>query len=316
MEYRYLGTTGIKVSEVGFGAWAIGGDAWGEVRDQDSIAAIRQAMDLGVTLIDTADVYGDGRSEQVVAAAIEGRRDDVVLSTKGGLMGHHRDPARAAVYGSPDKVLAALDASLRRLRTDHLDVYWCHIWWDHPEETEAFLTAFERMKRDGKVRAVGASTDNVDHLRHYAADGGIDAVQLDYSIVDRVPEVEVLPYAESCGLGVVVRGPLGKGLLTGKFSSESTFPPGDIRAHWPEDPAFRSDLEKVDGLRGLVQGDDTLGQLAIRFVLDHPAVTAAIPGAKTPAQAVENARASRRPLLTEHERSRIDAVAPSPAHRT
>jgi len=313
MEYRDLGTTGIQVSEVGFGAWAIGGDAWGEVDDRNSVAAIRQALELGVTFIDTADVYGDGRSEQLVAEAIHGRRQEVVLSTKGGLMGHHRDPARDPVYHRPEKVLDALDASLRRLRTDHLDVYWCHIWWDKPEETEAFLVAFDRMKRDGKVRAVGVSTDDIAHLKHYGREGGIDAVQVDYSILNRAPEVDVLPYAGSHGLGVVVRGPLGKGLLTGKFSAQSTFTAGDIRASWPDDPAFRYNLEKVDALRALAEGDGTLGQLAVRFVLANPAVSVAIPGAKTPAQAVENALASRRPLLSDKVRSRIDAVAPSPA---
>ncbi|HSH21183.1 MAG TPA: aldo/keto reductase, partial [Candidatus Caenarcaniphilales bacterium] len=272
MEYRTLGKSGIRVSEVGFGAWAIGGDAWGEVDDRDSVAAMERAVELGVNFIDTADVYGNGRSEELVAEATRSRRHELVLSTKGGLMGHHRDPAREPVYDRPEKVIEALEASLRRLETDYVDVYWCHIWWDKHEETEAFLVAFDRLKREGKVRAVGVSTDSIEHLRHYDRDGGIDAVQVDYSILNREREYDILPYAQAHGLGVVVRGPLAKGLLTGKFSAASMFNRGDIRESWTNDPSFRANVERVDRLRPLATEDRTLGQLAIRFVLSHPAV--------------------------------------------
>src|SRR5215213_120768 len=120
MEYRDLGTTGMRVSEIGFGAWAIGGDAWGPVEDTDSLAAMERAMELGINFIDTADVYGDGRSESLVAKAIKGRRDEVILSTKGGLMGHHRDPEREPVYDRPEKIVEACEASLRRLKRSWL----------------------------------------------------------------------------------------------------------------------------------------------------------------------------------------------------
>jgi aryl-alcohol dehydrogenase-like predicted oxidoreductase len=310
MEHRELGRSGIKVSEVGFGAWAIGGDDWGPVEDADSVAAMEQALGLGVNFIDTADVYGDGRSESLVARVIERRRrEEVVLSTKGGLMGHHRDPEREPVYDRPEKVVGALEASLRRLGTDHVDVYFCHIWWDKHEETEAFIEAFERLKRDGKVRAVGVSTNDLDHIKHFHRDGGLDVVQLDYSILNREPEREVLPYLEEHGIGAVVRGPLRMGLLTGKFSGETTFPDGDVRAGWPEEPWFRESLEKVERLRPLTDGR-TLGQLALRYVLEHPAVSVAIPGAKTPAQAEVNAAASTRPLLSEEDLRAIQDVAP------
>jgi len=233
MEYRDLGRTGLRVSEIGFGAWAVGGDAWGPVEDAESLAAMERAMELGINFLDTADVYGDGRSESLVAKAIRGRRDEVVLSTKGGLMGHHRDPQRGPVYDRPEKVVDALEASLGRLETDHVDVYFCHIWWDTPEATEAFIEAFDRLKRDGKVRAVGVSTNDLDHIRHFDRDGGLDVVQLDYSILNREPEREFLPYLEERGLGVLVRGPLRMGILTGKFSQDTTFADGDIRRDWP-----------------------------------------------------------------------------------
>jgi aryl-alcohol dehydrogenase-like predicted oxidoreductase len=309
VEYRELGRSGIRVSEIGFGAWAIGGDAWGPVEDADSVAAMERALELGVNFIDTADVYGDGRSESLVARVIEGRRrEEVVLSTKGGLMGHHRVPEREPVYDRPEKVIEACEASLRRLGTDHVDVYFCHIWWDKQEETEAFIEAFERLKGDGKVRAAGVSTNDLDHIKHFNRDAGLDVVQLDYSILNREPEREILPYLEERGIGVVVRGPLRMGLLTGKFSAETTFPDGDVRAGWPEEEWFRESLEKVERLRPLEDGR-TLGQLALRYVLQHPAVSVAIPGAKTPAQAEANAAASRRPLLSEEDLRAIQDVA-------
>ncbi len=311
MEYRALGRTGIRVSEIGFGAWAIGGDAWGPVEDAQSIRAMERALELGVNFIDTADVYGDGHSEELVGQVIAGRRDDVVVSTKGGLMGHHRDPEREPVYDRPDKVIDAFEASLRRLGTDYIDVYWCHIWWDRHEETEAFIEAFDELKRDGRARAVGISTDSIDHLRHFNRTGVIDAVQLDYSILNRKGESDVLPYAQEHGLGVVIRGPLFKGLLTGKFSVESTFAPGDVRHGWPEEPWYAESVEKVDRLRALENEDQTPGQLALRFVLSHRAVSVAIPGAKDPGQVEKNVAASRRPLLSAEELRDIDATAPA-----
>lgn len=313
MNYRKLGKTGIDVSEIGFGAWAIGGDAWGPVEDENSIKAMERAIDLGITFIDTADVYGDGRSESLVAQVLKGRRDKLTVSTKGGLMGHHRDPKQGAVYDRPAKVIEAFNASLRRLETDYIDVYFCHIWWDNDQETDAFLQAFDRLKRDGKVRAVGVSTDGIEHIQHYNRNGGLDVVQLDYSILNRNPEKEVLPYLQEQQIGVVVRGPLKMGLLTGKFSTESTFPEGDIRQNWPKEQWFQESLRHVDGLRPLEGPEQTLGQLALRFVLSHAAISVAIPGAKTPEQVEQNAGASRRPLLKEEECRLIDQVTLVPA---
>lgn len=310
MQYRRLGTTDIEVSEIGFGAWAIGGDAWGPVEDQQSIAAMRRAMELGVTLIDTADVYGDGRSERLVGQAIKGNRNGVVISTKGGLLAHHRDPELDPVYDRPEKVMAAFDASLGRLGTDYVDVYWCHIWWDNPQETEAFLVAFEDLKRSGKARAVGVSTDNIDHLRHFNQDGGIDAVQLDYSILNRKPESDLLPYAADHGLGCVVRGPLHKGFLSGKFTTDTAFGAGDIRQSWPGEPWYPAALESVERLRAIVETGQTLTQLALQFVLSRTAVSAAIPGAKTELQVEENVAASRWPLVSDDHLAAIHSLRP------
>ena len=310
MHYRRLGTTDIEISEIGFGAWAIGGDAWGPVDDQRSVAAIRRAMELGVTFIDTADVYGDGRSERLVGQAIKGNRENVVISTKGGLMGHHRQPELDPVYDRPEKVVDALDGSLRRLGTDYVDVYWCHIWWDKHEETEAFLVAFEELKRSGKARAVGVSTDSIDHLRHFNQDGGIDAVQSDYSILNRKAESDVLPYAAEHDLGCVVRGPLYKGFLSGKFTPDTAFAEGDVRQSWPSEPWYPAALDSVERLRRVAPAGQTLTQLALQFVLAHPAVSSAIPGAKDEAQVEENVGASRSQALSQEDLSVIRALPP------
>ena len=313
MEYRELGRTGIEVSEIGFGAWAIGGDAWGPVEDEASLAAMRHALEVGVTFIDTADVYGDGHSEELVAQVIRGRRDDVIVATKGGLMGHHRDPSGPPVYDRPEKVREALEHSLRRLGTDHVDLYFDHIWWDTHAETEAFIAALAQLKDEGKARAVGVSTNDLAYIQHFATGGGLDIVQLEYSILNRTAEREILPYLHERGVGVVVRGPLQKGLLTGKFTADTTFPDGDIRAEWPSQDWYQADLQRVEGLRVLEREGQSMGQLALRFVLDHPAVSSAIPGGKSPEQVAANAAASVRPLLSAQERRLIDQVAPPPS---
>lgn len=311
MEYRKLGRTDIEVSEIGFGAWAIGGDAWGPVEDESSIAAMRRALEVGINLIDTADVYGDGHSEELVGQVIKGRREQVIVSTKGGLMGHHRDPKGTPVYDRPERVREALENSLRRLGTDYVDVYFDHIWWDRHEETEAFMEALAQLKQEGKARAVGVSTDDLAYVQHFNRGGVVDVVQLDYSILNRTAEGGILPYAQEHAIGVLVRGPLNKGLLAGKFTPDTSFPEGDIRRSWPEEDWYRETLEKVERLRPLERDGQSMSQLALRFVLSHPAVSAAIPGAKTPRQVDDNAGASVRPLLSDEDLRLIDEVVPS-----
>jgi myo-inositol catabolism protein IolS len=310
MNYRNLGKSGIEVSEIGFGAWAIGGDAWGPVVDSQSIHAMNRALELGINFIDTADVYGSGHSETLVAKVIKGKRENIIVSTKGGLWGHHRDPKGIPVYDRPEKIVEACEASLRRLETDYIDVYFCHLWWDKHEETEAFMRAFEILKRDGKIRAAGVSTENFDYIKHFNRDSGIDVIQMDYSILNRSTEKALLPYAQEHEIGVVVRGPLKMGVLTGKFSRNTIFPEGDIRKNWPTEHWFQDSLEKVDRLRKLENDDRKLGQVALRYVLNHPAVSSAIPGAKTTEQVEANASASVRPLLSEEDQQLINEVAP------
>jgi aryl-alcohol dehydrogenase-like predicted oxidoreductase len=268
---------------------------------------MNHAFELGVNFFDTADVYGNGHSEKLVAQVLKGKRDKIILSTKGGLMGHTRKPE--PIYDRPEKVIRAFEDSLRRLETDYIDVYFCHIWWHLESETAAFLEAFDKLKQDGKVRAVGVSTDDFNYLKTFNRNQSIDVLQVDYSILNRAAEKEILPYCQEENIGVVVRGPLQKGLLTGKFTKDTLFTGNDVRQHWDR-KWFEENVEKVEKLKSLATKERTLGQVALQFVLSHPAVSVAIPGAKTTVQVEQNVGASVRPLLYEEEIRYINEICP------
>jgi myo-inositol catabolism protein IolS len=307
VERRSLGRSGIGVSVIGMGGWAIGGDAWGPVDDRESLDAIACALERGITFFDTADVYGRGHSESLLGRALRGRRDDVVICTKVGLWDSHAD-VKPNIYSNPESIVRCCEASLRRLGTDWIDVYLCHLWWD--ENVEAFLEAFEHLQRAGKIRSYGVSTDNGGHLRHFDQHGTCAVVQVEYSLFNRAAEREVLPYCRERDIGVIVRGPLYKGLLTGKFDTSSTFPEGDLRQGWPNEPWFLEALGLVEQLSVLEQGDRDLAQVALRFVLDQPGVHTAIPGAKTRGQVDANVRAAGASLGEEDLRL-IEELAPA-----
>ena len=209
MQYRMLGKTGLKVSEVSIGLWAIGGDAWGPVNDQDSLAAMQKAWELGVNFFDTADVYGRGRSEGLVAQFLKNvPRDKIYIATKVGLW--RKGGERPNPYTDPAMVIEECEASLQRLGIDYIDVYQDHLWWD--ENTEVFATAFLKLKEQGKIRFGGVSTNDFNYIRHFdEAMGGMDTLQIDYSFLNRHPEQDALPYCQEQNIGVIVRGPLAMG---------------------------------------------------------------------------------------------------------
>lgn len=305
MRYRTLGKTGLEVSEVSLGLWAVGGDAWGPVEDEESLAAMRSAHELGVNFFDTADVYGRGRSEELLATFLASvPRDQVYVATKVGLWrGREPNP-----YTDEQMVIEDCEASLQRLGVEQVDVYQDHVWWD--ENAEVFAGALRRLKEQGKVRFVGLSANDFDYVRHFDdAIGGMDTLQLDYSLLNREPEREVLPYCQEHGIGVIVRGPLAMGKLTGKFNADTTFAEGDIRADWvkgEQREKFLRDLDLVERLSFLAEGR-TMAQAALAYVLAHPAVSTTIPGAKRPQQVADNVAASDRPL-NEQELARIAEV--------
>ena len=307
---RRLGKSGIEVSVVGTGLWAVGG-GWGPVDDKNALAAIDASLEAGVNFFDTADVYGDGHSEELLGKAMRGRRERFIVATKIGWVGYDGEKNRSQ-YHTVDKLVAGVEASLRRLQTDYVDVIQDHIFYREPN-TDIFLEGFRKLQRDGKVRAYGLSTSDFAFIKEFNSDGQCATLQIDYSIFNRTAEQEIFPYCEKNSIGVIVRGALAMGILTGKFTPETRFPDGDFRQNWHEKPderrVFLDDLDKVEQLRALTDGR-TLSQLALRFVIDHPAVTTVIPGARSAEQARENVRAGLFPSLTKDERRRIDSIIP------
>ncbi len=295
MEYRILGKTGWKVSTVGFGAWGIGGQ-WGVVSDDDAITAMEAALDAGVNFFDTADAYGEpsGRSEELVGRVLKRCRDKVFIASKVGNFA--RRFGYPLSFDSPMHVTLCCEATLHRLGADYLDLYQCHL--GDCTKPDVFLEAFTDLKRRGKIRAFGISTDRADVLRAFDRNGDCASCQADYSLLNRKAEAELLPLCAERGVGVIVRGPLAKGLLTGKFTAHTVF--GDsVRRGWNEGEGraqYLARLEVANKLRVLDRESRPPGHVALQFVLAHPAVTTAIPGAKNRAQAAANARAGDKGL--------------------
>lgn len=313
MNERPLGSgTGLSVSVIGLGLWAAGGDEWGTSEDRASLDAVETALKAGVNFFDTADVYGSGHSEDLLGQAMRGRRDEFIVATKIGWTGYD-DEADRSRYDDVASLVEGVESSLERLGTDHVEVIQCHI--DHPEpNTPVFIEGFRKLKEDGIVKAWGVSTSDLEHLKQFNADGDCDVLQTDYSILNRTAEQEIFPYCQENGIGVIVRGPLAMGLLTGKYSASDTFPDGDFRRAWIEDPEqneqFLRDLEVVDRLREVVSEDGSMARFALRFAMSHPAVSTVIPGARNESQARANAQAASEPLLSATELKSVDRLVP------
>ena len=311
LEKRLLGKSGLAVTAMGIGLWAMGGSDWGPADDDDSLAAIEAALDAGINFFDTADVYGGGHSEEVLGRAMKGRRDRFIVATKIGWIGFDGRRGRTA-YDTVDRLIAGVESNLRRLGTDHVDVIQSHISFRDPT-MEVFLEGFHRLQQAGKVRAYGVSTSDFDYLKVFNTGNLCATLQIDYSILNRTPEADIFPYCQEHNIGVIVRGPLAMGLLSGKFNADTRFGPGDFRQNWQSVPeerrVFLEDLAKVDQLRPLAH-DRTLAQVALQFVLAHPAVSTVIPGARNAAQLGDNVQAGLLPPLTPAELAQIDAVTP------
>jgi aryl-alcohol dehydrogenase-like predicted oxidoreductase len=308
IERRALGAdTGLRVTAMGIGLWAVAGSEWGAHDDRATLAAIDAALAAGVNFFDTADKYGDGKSEELLGRALAGRREEVVIATKIGWNDFDRDAGRSR-YDSIEKVREDVEGSLRRLRTDVIDVLQCHIDFDEPN-TPVMLDAFRALKAEGVIRAWGISTGDLARLEQFK---GCDTLQVDYSILNRTPERDLLPYCVEEGIGVIVRGPIAMGLLADKFSPDDTFAEDDFRHEWTTDPAqrqqFLADLEVVEQLRDVVPEGQTMADFALRFALSHPAVATVIPGAKNAGQAQRNSAAGTLPLLSDDERRAVDAI--------
>jgi aryl-alcohol dehydrogenase-like predicted oxidoreductase len=306
-----LGKSDIEITKMGIGLWAMGGDAWGPTEDQESLDTIAAALEAGITFFDTADVYGAGHSEELLGQAMQGQRERFIVGSKIGWTGFDSERNQTA-YDTVDKLIAGVESNLARLKTDYLDLIQSHISFREPT-MEVFLEGFHRLQQQGKVRAYGVSTSNFEYLKQFNADGGCSTLQIDYSILNRTSEADIFPYCLEHNIGVIVRGPLAMGILTGKFGPDSQFGEGDFRQRWQDNPeehaVYMQDLEKVEQLKGMFP-DRTLAQISLQFAMAHPAVSTVIPGAKNIRQLNENLKAALLPPLTESELCLLEQVTP------
>src|SRR6266446_7875029 len=307
MRYVPLGKAELEVSAIAFGTWAFGGD-WGSFDAHESKAAIHHALDLGVTFFDTAQAYGFGVSERLLADALweRARRDEVIVATKGGLRMEGQTLLRDA---SARWLRQGAESSLRNLRTDYIDLYQVH-WPDPrtpPEETARVL---EDLVREGKIRHVGVSNYDAKQMEELARYGRVETVQPPYHMFRRDIEAQILPYTAEHDIGVLVYGPLAHGLLAGAMSTGTTFPADDWRSHSPDftGEQFRRNLHAVDRLKDFARERAiSLPQLAVAWTLSHPAVRVAIVGARRPAH-LEQTAAAADVTLSDEDRREIDRI--------
>jgi len=314
---RILGRSEIDVSALGMGTWAIGGPVtnevgapvgWGEVNDAESVRALRHALDLGITFFDTANAYGTGHSEMLLGQALEGRRDDAVIATKFGRVFEEGSRHITGNDAGPAVVRQSCEDSLRRLKTDHIDLYWFHLGDYDPERAVEVRDTLEDLVREGKILWYGWSTDDPQRARVFAEGRHCTAVQFRLNIFERNDAMVALCHEHD--LAAVIRGPLAMGLLTGKFTPESMLPDNDVRRAWDfknGDQAHR--LEKLAALQDvLTRYGHTLAQAALGWLWAHTDAAVPIPGFKTVNQVEENAGAMDFGPLGGDQMREIDAL--------
>ena len=298
MNYRDLGRTGFKVSEISFGAWAIGND-WGNVNDSESLAALNRAVDLGVNFFDTADVYGDGRSERLLAKLKKERKEEIIIATKAG---RRLNPHTASGY-TGENITAFIERSLQNLDTDALDLVQLHC---PPTEVYYFpelFGALDDLVTQGKIKNYGVSVEKVEEAIKAIEFDGVKTVQIIFNIFRERPIDLFFELAKKKNVGILARVPLSSGMLTGKMSRETEFAKEDHRSYNRHGEAFdvgetfsgvdfETGLEAVEKLRELVSEGMTMAQFALRWILMFDAVTCAIPGGKRPSQVEENVSAA------------------------
>ncbi len=305
MRYRALGKTGVTISEVGFGAWGIGGSDWGGARDEESLSALHTAIDAGVNIIDTALAYGDGHSEALIGQVVRARRERVFVATKIPPL-HTTFPTRwvsAEQAFPPEHIVACTERSLRNLKRDCIDLQQLHFWRDTWIEEDGWFEALRKLKEAGKIRWVGVS------LRHHAPEsalrlvnsGLIDTVQVIYNIFDQSPAEALFPACLEHKVGVLVRCPFDEGGLTGSITTASAFPSGDFRSSYFAGERKTQLVSRINSLQKLLGTEArTLPELALRFCLAHPAVSTVLAGMRSQQHATENCGFSdNRRLRTE-----------------
>jgi aryl-alcohol dehydrogenase-like predicted oxidoreductase len=311
MKYRALGRTGWKVSEISFGAWAIGG-SWGNVSEEDALAALHKAIDSGVNFIDTADVYGDGRSERLIAQLRKTCKDEIFVATKAG----RRLPHQTVEGYTRENLTAWVEDSLRNLATDTIDLLQLHCppteLYDRPE----IFGMLDDFVKAGKIRYYGVSVEKVEEALKAIDFPNVQTVQIIFNCFRQRPAELFFPQAKKKQVGILARVPLASGLLTGKFRRDSTFVADDHRNFNRHGDAFdvgetfsgvdfNAGLEAVEQIRSLLPPGVSMAQFAMRWILMFDAVTCAIPGGKRPEQVADNCAASDLPTIP---RESMDAI--------
>jgi len=327
MQYRRLGSTGWEVSAIGFGAWALGAD-WGAVTDDDAMAALHAAVDSGVNFIDTADVYGDGRSEQLVGRLLRERPDDEIhVATKAG---RRLDPHNAAGYTSQN-ITRFVDRSLTNLSIDSVPLLQLHCPPSDVYYRPEVFAALDDLKAAGKIRHYGVSVEKVEEALKATGFPGVESIQIIFNAFRHRPSELFFREAAIRDVGIIARVPLASGLLSGRMDRQSSFPPDDHRSYNRDGAAFdvgetfagvpyEAGLDAVDAIRRLVPEGWTMAQLALRWILMWDEVSTTIPGAKNPQQAKDNAAAADLPpidpeTMAHLERLYRDRIGPLVHHR-
>lgn len=305
MEQRQFGNTDLTASAVGFGTWEMSTTMYGHIDVGEAARAVNAAIDRGITLFDTAEVYGPYHSEELLADALGDRRNEIVLVTKVGFQYDDR-PAVVGINAAREHIIERTEGCLRRLKTDVIDLMLIH-WPDHDTPIEETMEGLERLKQDGKIRHYGVSNFNIDMMQECEQYGHIAANQVGYHMFDRRMEHRVLPWCLANGVGYMAYGSLGFGLLTGAFTPDTQFDEGDWRRNGTafELPLFEPDqfLKEIEVTRRLGELADGYGksvaQLAIAWVLDHPAVSCALVGMRNEQELEENVAATDWKLTDE-----------------
>ncbi|HHW60449.1 MAG TPA: aldo/keto reductase [Syntrophomonadaceae bacterium] len=301
MQYREIGNTGMQASVVGIGTWQMGGWRWGGSDESEAIKALHAAIDAGINLVDTAPIYGRGRSEEVVGKALRGKRHQVILATKCGMV-WHVEKGRFAFeqrglpiykYLGPESIRYEVEQSLKRLQTDYIDLYQTH-WPDPGTPIAATMQTLLELQREGKIRAIGVSNVSVDQLQEYLQHGSIASAQQLYSMLDREIEADLLPFCQKNSISVLAYSPLAKGLLTGKIGPDRVFNEDDQRR---DNPRFSTEnrLKIAAMLKAFAPIAEShqisMAQLAIAWTFSQPGLTHVLGGTQKAGQAVENAAA-------------------------
>jgi aryl-alcohol dehydrogenase-like predicted oxidoreductase len=301
MQHRMLGSTGLQVSEIGFGAWAIGGTSeaagtqwgWGETPEQEAIATVQRARDLGVNFFDTADVYGSGRSEEILGKALASDWDKVYVASKAGNVVKH---GKSAKDWTREHIMRSCEASLKRLKKDAIDLYQLHNPSAYDIRHSDWPETMELLHKHGKIRFYGVSVFLPEEGVAVLGRGKGQVIQLAYNALRLEMEEDVLPLAQRKNVGIIARVPLYYGILTGKFKPDTSFPKDDHRSHTLPPQTMRELVPRAERLRelaGLAPDDsEAFGKWSLKFALSNPAISTVIAGARTPQQAERNCAAS------------------------